>query len=101
MTPVSFVKTTESYEVGPNEVSLVTIYRQASYVSAILRRDYGIMLDYKVCRLGHHLGRTYFRIGPVSGAVHSCNSWLCVKTLFYVLATRVYTKCYLKAPRYL
>ena len=36
MTPVSFVKTTESYEV-----SLVTINQQTSYESGILRQDYG------------------------------------------------------------
>ena len=36
MTPVSFVKTTETYEV-----SLVTINRQTSH-------DYGILLDYGI-----------------------------------------------------
>ena len=36
MIPVFFVKTTESYEV-----SLVTINRQTSYESGILRQDYG------------------------------------------------------------
>ena len=38
MTPVSFVKTTESYEV-----SLGTINRQTSFDSGILRQDYGLI----------------------------------------------------------
>ena len=38
MTPVSFVKTPESYEV-----SLVTINRPASYEPGILRQDYGLI----------------------------------------------------------
>ena len=38
MTPVSFVKTTKSYEV-----SFVTINRQTSYDSGIFRQDYGII----------------------------------------------------------
>ena len=36
MTPVSFIKTKESYEV-----SFVTIIRQTSFDSGILRQDYG------------------------------------------------------------
>ena len=38
ITPVSFVKTSESYEV-----SLITISRQPSCDSDVLRRDYGII----------------------------------------------------------
>ena len=38
MTPVFFVKATKSYEV-----SLVTINRQTSYESGILRQDYGFL----------------------------------------------------------
>ena len=38
MTPVSFVKTTESYEL-----SLVTINQQTSNDSGMLRQNYGII----------------------------------------------------------
>ena len=69
MTPVSFVKTPESYEV-----SLVTINRQTSYDSGILRQDYGIIRRLPTNNMSHHLGSTVtgtdrnggsnYRIGP-------------------------------------
>ena len=54
MTPVSFVKTTESYMV-----SLVNIKRQTLYDSGNLRQDYGIIRqDYGIIR-GLSIGSPY------------------------------------------
>ena len=50
MTPVSFVKTTKSYDV-----SLVSINRQTSFDFSVLRQDYGIIRSLPVDHTGHHL----------------------------------------------
>ena len=47
MTSLSFVESTESYAV-----SLVTINRQTSYDSGILRQDYGIIRGLPMIHLG-------------------------------------------------
>ena len=62
ITPVSFSKTTESFEV-----SLIIISRQTSYDSDIIRQYYGKLRNhtsladglYEVCRKGHDLGSTF------------------------------------------
>ena len=56
LTPVSFVKTTESYEV-----SLVTINRQTLYDTVKTTDTYEVFrwIIYEVCRLGHHLDSTF------------------------------------------
>ena len=69
MTPVSFVKTMESYEV-----SFVTINRQTSYDSRILRQDYGLIQRLLTNNMSHYRGSTVtgtdrnggpnYRIGP-------------------------------------
>ena len=55
MTPISFAKNTESYEV-----SFVTIDRQISYDSGILHQDYGIIRGFLV-------NHTRLPIGSLSG----------------------------------
>ena len=87
MTPVSFVKTTESYEV-----SLVIINRQTSYDSGILRQDYGIIRSLPMNHMSHHLVSTFTgkkRAVLITAsdwterAAQSCNNWLEVVVLPY------------------
>ena len=59
LTPISFVKTTESYEV-----SLVTINRQISYDSGILRQDYGIIQGLPMNNMRFADCGTIYRNGP-------------------------------------
>ena len=82
MTPVSFIKTTESYKV-----SLVTINRQTSYYSGILYQNYGIIrglpmnhtrfADWVTIWLVHLPERAGLitTSDQTERAVHSCNSW--------------------------
>ena len=92
MTPVSFVKTTNS-----KEVSLVTINWQTSYDSDILRQDSGIIqgLPMNHTRFADWvIGLYIYQNGPKRAdlitaldqtvrAVHSCNNCCCFLFLFF------------------
>ena len=62
MTPVSFVKTTES-----NEISLVTINQQTSYDSGILRQDYEFVRGLSMNHTRYPYGQSVYGNGPKRG----------------------------------
>ena len=98
MTPVSFVKTTESYDV-----SLVTISRQTSYYSGFLRLDYRIIrglpmvytrfADWVTISVLNYRNRPK-RAGLITAserivqAVHSCITWFLNKFLLNAVPSR-------------